>query len=50
MAAAGSPRDRLCTLMADSATWFAGAGMGADSHGLYNNPTAGLYDAAGLAR
>jgi hypothetical protein len=46
----GSPRDRLRALMADAAPRFARAGLGADSEGRHIDPTAELYDDAGLPR
>ena len=49
-AADGAPRDRLRALMADAAPRFAHAGLGADSEGRYVDPTAELYDDAGLPR
>ena len=50
LAADGSPRDRLRTLIADSAPRFARAGLGPDAQGGYVDPTAELYDDAGLPR
>ena len=44
------PRDHLRALMADAAPRFARTGPGADSEGRYVDPTADLYDDAGLPR
>ncbi len=48
--AEGEPRDRLRALIADTAPRFARAGLGADADGSYADPTAQLYDDAGLPR
>jgi hypothetical protein len=46
----GSAEDQLRALIADSAQRLARAGLGADSSGQFSDPTAELYDAAGLPR
>jgi hypothetical protein len=46
----GTSRDRLRTLIADSAPRFTRAGLGADGNGHFPDPTAELYDDAGLPR
>ncbi len=46
----GAPLDRLRALIADTAPRFARAGLGADTDGSYADPTAHLYDDAGLPR
>lgn len=49
-AADGSPLDRLRALLADTAPRFSHAGLGADAEGQYADPTAELYNDAGLPR
>ena len=46
----GTPRDRLRALIADAAPRFAHAGLGPDPEGRYVDPSAELYDDAGLPR
>ena len=46
----GAAPDRLRALIADSAARFARAGLGADAQAGFPDPTAGLYDDAGLPR
>lgn len=49
-ATVGTPGDRLRALIADSSQRFARAGLGADSSGRFADPTAEMYDDAGLPR
>ena len=46
----GDPDERLRSLIADASARFARAGLGADASGRFADPTADLYDAAGLSR